>query len=528
MTAPEAAAPARHLNATATSAVPRRMPRWLLAVLAVLTLARVALAAAMPIVLRMQFVYDDELLTSLGMSILSGGWLGDYAVSTLAKNPGYPLLLALNGLLGTPYQAFYAVLYAVACALFARALRPAVRSPYLRAAVYAFLLFAPFQFTEDFCYRAYRNFAPVAFVLAYFAGATGFYLRQSEDGEKLLVPWALAMALSLPWVFLIKENGSWVAPFCLVWSAVLVVLTLRRKLDAGRKAARIALVALPPAAALAATLAVCALNQASYGVFLTNDRMSGPFADATAALVHIDDGGDLDSERASGVWVSREALEQALDASPTLASIEDEVWAHWDAWAANWPDGEVHDDIFVWALRDAAADAGYGSAEAVSGLWTSVASELDDAFASGELAQKEGISLSKTAEVYPADFLGTWLKLSAQTFGRLWLGTQILDARVGMYVGGAGTAPHSDAYEGFAAFLGGNVVEQGVASTLPDQYLLPVNASRIVCRAAWYAQVALAVLAVPALAVVAWDFFGRKSRASGRSASRAAASRLYD
>ena len=69
---------------------------------------------------------DDRLFIELAQHLVRGEWLGPYNELTLAKGPFYPLFIAATFLVGVPLFLAQHLLYAAACGLFVRALRPMV------------------------------------------------------------------------------------------------------------------------------------------------------------------------------------------------------------------------------------------------------------------------------------------------------------------------------------------------------------------------------------------------------------------
>lgn len=99
------------------------------------------------------------------------------------------------------------------------------------------------------------------------------------------------------------------------------------------------------------------MNQEHYGISIVNDRTGGAFGNVSKQLIRMDDGTKL-NETNSRVWVSKKALEKAEAVSPTFKSIAKNI--DWIYKGSPWSGGEdIAGDIIFWALRDAAAQAGY-------------------------------------------------------------------------------------------------------------------------------------------------------------------------
>ena len=175
-----------------------------------------------------------------------------------------------------------------------------------------------------------------------------------------------------------------------------------------------------PVAIYACTLAgVSSVNMSRYGVALLNDKYHGEFARATADIMSIDV--DCDDQR---VWVSAQALDEALKASPTLSKMEPqirEVWPVWESISADFgvldpnDSPQVLGDHPYWALRNAyAAYGGYkGSASDVEAYWGAVANEIEGSFATGALKKKGGLYLSATTQPMPYQTIPVWVASAA-------------------------------------------------------------------------------------------------------------------
>ena len=391
------------------------------------TVARVVLAALTPVRCVTYAGYDDGLMLGYAQSLASGGWLGQYTRFTLAKNPGYAMILAFSALTHIRYQVVFMLLWVIACVVAARALEPLVRDVRVRLGIYLVLLWMPVFFMYEFFERTYRSGMVLPFVLGIFAGYFGLYLRRDRPAREL-VPWAALAGLTLAYFYLIMESSAWVLPFvaaCSLVCLVLWALDLRQGRIAVRGlAARILLLALP----LAMLWGWCTLeakaNSHFYGIHLNNVRTQGSYSQALSRLATIDAG-----ETNRDVVISRAALEQAFAASPTFAQAQDAVWTSWDSWAASYtswdrPEGsrEVAGDIGYWALMDGYEAAfGYANPQGPERFWAQVRDELDAAFADGRLQRKPGLTLSPGTQPITAADVAPWLAESLAHAGGIAL-----------------------------------------------------------------------------------------------------------
>ena len=439
---------------------------------ALATFVRVALAAATPVVVDFSSgnAYDDELFVRLGLSIASGDWLGTFGEITMAKNPGYPMFLAFCGVTHIPYQVALITLIAIGAAVCALAVKPIVKSPVVILAIYLVILFNPLSFTTAFFRRIYRDALVIPFAMTALASYIGLYLRR-DRGIRACAPWAILAGLSTACLQVIKENGLWIIPFACVCSAVIIgswLLSARREQIQVRDALVrcMVLILLPALLTPLFKGAVKAKNQSVYGVSAMSDRFDGAFSKACSKLSLIDGGAN-----SSSIWVSRQAMSEALVASPTLATIEDDIWASWTQWSALFDGNEIYGDMCYWALMDAGNAAGkYDSATTASEFWNSVASELDDALTSGRLASRSGLRISSVAPPIDESNLLAWISRTLKTSVRLST-LDIMDCR--MISDWQGSAQDSDSLDedgqAVAAMLGDNVIfTKGTEQTVPQ------------------------------------------------------------
>ena len=381
-----------------------------------LTVVRLVLAYQTPVtvLLGSGTAADDRLFASAALYLVAGKWLGPYGRYTLAKNPGYPMILAFCGATHLRYQLILMGLQVAACLAFALALRPRVRSRWVRVVVYLALLYTPLLFTTSYFRRIYRDGMVIPFAILSLSAYIGWYLRRKAPVWRQL-PWVVAAAVGLAPLSLIKENFSWVLPFVLACSLVMAVGWI---VDACRAhggvrgpLVRVALLVLPLALVWVASTAVSRANYEHYGFYGTNERFSGSFASVCSDLSGIDVG-----EKDEGVWVSRKALESAMEESPTLASIRDSLDASWDEWVESFDGHEVYGDLAYWALRQGYYDAKpNATARSANAFWSKVDAELRAAAKAGSLASKGGLRVSKVAPPAGTGDLLPWASRTLST-----------------------------------------------------------------------------------------------------------------
>lgn len=462
---------------------------WIL--LPLLTLFRIFLFLRVPLDVMANTPHDDQLLLTHAQSILEGNWLGTYSNTTLVKGISFPLFVALCNWLCIPYLLGLAFLYIGSILLFLQAIRPFSAGPYAKAAIYLFLLYGPSMLSKLTSQRPYNIALIPSTVLLVTGCFTGLFLRRDQSVKKMLV-WAIGAGASLSFFWYTREDSLWLAPFACGAAAIGIVCIFRTSLTFSAKLRKTVCLVLPFLVLLCSGLAICGINQYYYHTFTTNERTHTSFAQVLSDLVQLDT-----PQVREDVWVSREAMEKAMECSPTLASIRtsiDEVYQ--SGWAAG---GEISGDIIAWALRDAVANAGYftdGSASRQ--FFTDVHQELTAAYQDGRLEKKEGIFLSSLSDafVFREDFLPL-LQRSLNTWKELltFSGTEV------EIFPASGSAEQIRFFEaitdGTVVYPSGTAFSQDVSGTYAQRPV--VHAQRIL--------VILRILAVPLVVLSFLSYF---------------------
>ncbi len=163
---------------------------------------------------------------------------------------------------------------------------------------------------------------------------------------------------------------------------------------AGEIAVRLILLLLPLISLAAAALVYRQVNGSRYGLYEITDRSGSNYQKVIQDLIVIEDPGIGET------WVTRDMIHRACDASPTLKSIEPQIFERMNLWLG---DLETIGDLFVWILREAVDSAGIYAqgSQAVEAFYGKIDSELQAAFADGTLKRnKERIYISPVARGY--------------------------------------------------------------------------------------------------------------------------------
>jgi hypothetical protein len=361
--------------------------RWLVAGGVSLVALKLWLVAGQTISAVGPAAHDDRLFLEQAASLLAGRWLGPYSQFALMKGPMYPFFVAAVFLLGVPLFAAQHLLYALACWLVVRALRPLVPGRCLGAVLFAVLLFNPITFDGPRLMRVARQDLLPAEVLLLVAGFVALYARRAGP-KRTLAPWAVLAASVLPAFWLTREDGVWLLPCVgILWAAAAAAVWFGRQPD---RLARLALVALPALGWVAGMGAVSAVNFRHYGLFTTCEFRRPEFKAAYGALLRVEP-----AAWRIGVVVPREARERIYAVSPAFAELRPtlegpvgEGWAAASQGMTHLPaaDHEFAAGWFVWALRDAVTAAGHAhSGPEAMAFYARLAREVNTACDAGLL-----------------------------------------------------------------------------------------------------------------------------------------------
>lgn len=331
-------------------------------------------------------VHDDRLFAELAEQLIKGNWLGSYNQFTLAKGPLYPIFIALVFWIGAPLLLAQQILYAAACATFTLTLGPWIRSAWSRCGIYLLLLWNPISFDAGNLSRLMRQNLYTPLALFAIAGLILFHTRRRQSAGRLVLP-AILAGFSLGGFWLTREESIWLLPtiglLCLG-----IILSLRHDLKKHWRTLTIGFGIFAFATALP-SLTISTLNWKHYGWFGTVEFRASEFKDAYGALTR-----PLVGPTLKQVPVTRAMREAIYEVSPAFSKLrpflEGSVGDHW-ADTIRFPaeDRQMRGGWFVWALRDAVAEAGLANdARTAMQFYQQIADEVNTACSDGRLSAR--------------------------------------------------------------------------------------------------------------------------------------------
>ncbi len=377
-----------------------------------ISLFRIYIANRIPLLLQSDAKYDDYLLIQYADSISHGDWLGPYCHTTFLKVASSSFLIAMGRFFGLEYGIAQVVLYIVAVTLLVCSFNKLICNKIWVVCTYAFLLFSPIMFHSENVQKIYRGGYIVSFSIIVIAGVVGIFVSSKEKIGSL-IKWAILESVSLPFFWFLKEDSVWLIPFVFVGIIISVISIVLS--DTSMRYVRILLCMIPMIVLLCSRFTYKEINYIEYGLKAETDRGNTAFADVISDLLHIKDAGDDTS------WVTRETLEKACNASPTLGSIEDSIMSVYDGRAES--NGNVNGDFVIMAIREAVDKEGLYSktAKDTEDFYRNVHNELTEAFIEERLEKEKnriyishvsrGYSFEEIKEYYSERFIDNILML---------------------------------------------------------------------------------------------------------------------
>ena len=342
---------------------------------------------------------DDMLMVQAAENILEGSWLGAYNYLTIGKHMLFALWLALVSKVGISYLLAGQLLFTAASFAITESLAPAVKNRLLRLCLFTYLVMSPASYA-DFTLRIYRDNITVSFVLLVLAGFVGFALRLKGGSFKSLLGWSALGGFALGCSYLLREDGWWLLPFCVVAALVCIIILIKER----PKKVLLRLTALLCSAAVAAVLILgyCGMNYKHYGRFIVSDLTSPEFQAAYGAMTRVV---VPEEEYDPIVPIPLSSREKLYEVSPLFAELRPYLESpEFTRWQKICTDGTLQysGGGFYWAVRNAASLAGYyETADTAKAYFEALAAEINEGLeASGHeiLPERSGLNSPITAE----------------------------------------------------------------------------------------------------------------------------------
>jgi hypothetical protein len=363
-----------------------------------IALLSIWLRTAIPIFAISNAGHDDQLFVRTARYLLAGEWLGPYDNRTLAKGIFYPFFIDIAFYLSIPLKIAEQIVYLVASFFIATLVTRASTRRGLGLTLFACLAFNPVLWNYQLA-RVIREGIYVSLCLAFFSSvALASFPELRKKRHSLFWNTMLGVGLGLiaAGYWLTREEGVWLIPGCIV--LVTIGLVRAARILNSRLFSRSAFtwkseclkeILLPVVVGMmvfvCGTGLVAALNYRYYGVWKVNELTSSSgFIRAYGALSRI----KHDHWRRF-IPLPSDARQRAYAVSPAARelapSLDGELGHGWQnigcsAQVDVRPCTEITSGVFLWALRDAVAQAGhYRSAPEAKAFYEQLANEINAA-----------------------------------------------------------------------------------------------------------------------------------------------------
>jgi hypothetical protein len=350
------------------------------------------LKAGMPAFAISNAGHDDLLFVRQAYALGSGNWLGPYNNLTHAKGMFYPLFVLLAFATNLPLKIAEQALYLGASGLTSWMIARLSRSHRLGLVCFVALALNPVLWHPQLA-RVIREGIYISETLAIVSLSIALVALNRPLGPRsslasIVLPFTLGLLGGAFW--LTREEGIWLLP---VLGLAVAILAAYRIIGCKTQALRPRVLSSVGTWGLLSSLVligfllpigtVSFLNWITYGVYRTNDFRSDDFLAAYGALTRI----QHDEWRPYVVW-PKDARERAYSVSPAArelaAAFEGPIGEGWRQAGCQQtrtePCPEILAGWFMWALRDATAQAGhYRSAPAARLYYLRLAQEVNEA-----------------------------------------------------------------------------------------------------------------------------------------------------
>ena len=349
---------------------------------------------------------DDVLYLKLANELLKGNWLGSYSSSTLNKSPGYAFFLTLPTFTGLSYSLLYELFLIGVVITSVYAFSPLLNTGKKKVLWTIAMLFNPIFFDISTACHIYRNALTPIIVLLVISSLCALYLRPDYVNRNIFC-WAVCAGISIFFFRILREDSIWLIPF--IGGAIFCTFYINlKKLIAKKNVLRFGILLLPIIIPEMGINCLKLMNYHYYGLYTITDFNDTAFADVMSDIISIQP-----EEEKKYIWVTRNTIEKLYDISPSFYElkpyIDDAYTGDRQIWGELGDDGEIEKDYIIWAMRDVLKASGlYTDASELNAYLQQIHTEIQEAFASGLLKKRAGISISSLAKPLSLDHANEW------------------------------------------------------------------------------------------------------------------------
>lgn len=334
----------------------------------------------LPVGILVGAMHDDALFWKNAQQIVGGNWLGQtYNQYILAKGAGYPLVEAVNYIVGLPITLTLGLVYLLTCFLIKDTLEKLNFNRYLVLIIFLLALYHP----QIFPVRIIRdNIYQALSILSILAVFRILFLNETSRIRIAL----FGLALFLFWIT--REEGVWIIPACLLFIVVKILLGYKDQLNLKKSLSNLVLLI---SSATALVLVICSVNYFNYGKFQAVDFKDSNFEAALTAMYSVRVGPSVPY-----VPVPLQVRKKLYEVSPKFKELEKYFEGDGQGWTVHgchhYPHtcGDFAAGWFIWALRDNVASLGYySSPNKASEFYKQLAEEIAGACSRGLLDCKK-------------------------------------------------------------------------------------------------------------------------------------------
>jgi hypothetical protein len=325
---------------------------------------------------------DDQWFVERASWISAGKWFGPFDAHTLIKQPGYPLFVAAMHAVRMPLLLAHQLLYVFAIGIMMVALRPLIRTRSRRLLAFALLLFNPMTMNSPISARVDRSGVYPALTILLLACLVGL-VSTCDRPRRETVAWAVGSTLSIGALWSVREEWLLLLPALVCGLLLAIVRLSRTSIPVGQRIAASVGVVCIPLTIVIGTLWVEHVNDAHYGLAITNVEQTSMSA-GLGPMFRVDPATTFDQ-----FPVTAETRELLYSVSPTFAALRGEIEAGGsDRFATKRPDGvrDLGGQVFQWVVLDAiGATRGATTARDLDETFRSIGREIDAACDDGRL-----------------------------------------------------------------------------------------------------------------------------------------------